>query len=73
MGSLFLLYIIVISVTVHIICYVVAMTNHIIVVHVINLIVGGNDIEICLLQTCFRFIDIELKFLWYHFVWAYAP
>ena len=31
-----------------------------IVVHVIDLIVVGDDIEICLLQTCFRIVDVEL-------------
>ena len=60
MGSPFLLYIPVINVTVHIICWVVAMSNHFIVVHVIDLIVGGDNIEIYLLQTCFRFVNVEL-------------
>ena len=38
------------------------MAIHCIVVHVIDLIVAVDDIdiEICLLQTCTRFVDVEL-------------
>ena len=55
-----LLYILVIKVTVHIIYLVVVMAIHSIVIHVIDLIVVGDDIGICLLQTCFRFVNVEL-------------
>ena len=60
MGSLFLLYILVINVTVHIICWIVAMAIHFIVIYVIDLIIVGGDSEIYLLQICFRFVDVEL-------------
>ena len=49
MGSPLLLYILVINVTVHNIYWAVVMTIRLIVVHVINLIVVVDDIEIYLL------------------------
>ena len=56
----FLLYILVINVTVHINCWVVAMAIHSIAVHVINFIAVGDDSEIYLLQTRFSFVNVEL-------------
>ena len=50
MGSRFLLYILVINVTLHIICWVFVMANHFIVVHAIDLIAVGDDIEIYLFK-----------------------
>ena len=34
--------------------------NYFFIVHAINLIFIDVDIEIYLLQTCFRFVDVEL-------------
>ena len=31
-----------------------------IVVHVIDLIIVGDNIEICLFQTCFKIVNVEL-------------